>query len=89
MQLSLLSPLQNICPSNVAAASLSLPEVAFPAQEGQVCAGPGPSVIKRPRCAVTSSVEVGVIRDPVSAPLVGHTQTLTGQLRVKPGVEYI
>ncbi|KAA8594710.1 hypothetical protein FQN60_011845, partial [Etheostoma spectabile] len=83
VQLSLLSSLQNICPSNVAAASLSPREVACPAQDGQVCAGPGSSVIKRPSCAVTSGIEAGVIHDPVSAPLEGHTQTLTGQLRVK------
>lgn len=88
-QLSLLSPLQNICPSNVAAAPLSLREVACPAQDGQVCAGPGPSVIKRPSCAVTSGIGAGVIHDPVSAPSEGHTQTLTGQLRVKPRLEYL
>lgn len=29
-----------------------------------MCAGPGPSVIKRPSCAVTSDTEAGVIRDP-------------------------
>lgn len=79
MQLSLLSPLQNICPSNVAASPLSPREVACPVQDGQVCAGPGPSVIKRPSCAVTSGIEAGVIHDPVSAPSEGHTQTLTGQ----------
>lgn len=89
VQLSLPSPLQNICPSNVAAAPLSPREVACPAQDGQVCAGPGPSVIKRPSCAVTSGVEAGVIHDPVSAPSKGLTQTLTGQLRVKPRMEYL
>lgn len=89
VQLSLLSPLQNICPSNVAAASLSPNEVACPAQDGQVWAGPGPSVIKQPSCAVTSGIEAGVIHDPVSAPSEGHTQTLTGQLRVKPCMEYL
>ncbi|TNN89424.1 hypothetical protein EYF80_000027 [Liparis tanakae] len=73
----------NICPSNVAASPLSPREVACPAQDGQVCAGPGPSVIKRPSCAVTSGIEAGVIHDPVSAPSEGHTQTLTGQLRVR------
>ncbi|KAM7394379.1 hypothetical protein PAMP_021186 [Pampus punctatissimus] len=35
VQLSLLSPLQNICPSNMAEASLSPREVACPAQDGQ------------------------------------------------------
>lgn len=89
VQLSLLSPLQNICPSNVAAAFLSPCEVACPAQDGQVWAGPGPSVIKQPSCAVTSGIEAGVIHDPVSAPSEGHTQTLTGQLRVKPCMEYL
>lgn len=89
VQLSLLSPLQNICPSNVAAAPLSPREVARPAQDEQVCAGPGPSVIKRPSCAVTSGIGAGVIHDPVSAPSEGHTQTLTGQLRVKPRMEYL
>ena len=89
MQLSLPSPLQNICLSNVAAAPLSPREVACPAQDGQVCAGPGPSVIKRPSCAVTSGTEAGVIHDPVSAPSEGQTQTLTGQLRVKPRMEYL
>lgn len=88
-RLSLLSSLHNICPSNVAAAPLSPREVACPAQDGQVCAGQGPSVIKRPSCAVTSGKEAGVIHDPVSAPSEGHTQTLTGQLRVKPRMEYL
>lgn len=85
VQLSLPSPLRNICPSNVAAAPLSPREVACPAQDGQVCA----SVIKRPSCAVTSGTEAGVIHDPVSAPSEGQTQTLTGQLRVKPRMEYL
>lgn len=89
VQLSLLSPLQNICPSNMATAPLSPREVACPIQDGQVCAGPGPSVIKRPSCAVTSGIEAGVIHDPVSAPLEEHTQTLTGQLRVKLRMEYL
>lgn len=89
VQLSLLSPLQNICPSNMATAPLSPREVACPIQDGQVCAGPGPSVIKRPSCAVTSGIEAGVIHDPVSAPLEEHTQTLTGQLRVKQRMEYL
>lgn len=50
---------------------------------------PAPSVIKRPSCAVTSGTEAGVIRDPVSAPSEEGTQTLTGQLRVKPRTEYL
>lgn len=89
VQLSLLSPLQNICPSNMATAPLSPREVACPIQDGQVCAGPGLSVIKRPSCAVTFGIEAGVIHDPVSAPLEEHAQTLTGQLRVKPRTEYL
>lgn len=87
--LPLLSSFQNICPSNMAGAPFSPHEVACPARDGQVCAGPDPSVIKQPSCAVTSGLEVGVIHDPVSAPSEGHTQTLTGQLRVKPRMEYL
>lgn len=82
MLLCLLSPFQNICPSNVSVASFPPHEVACHAWDGQVCAGPGPSVIKRPSCAVTSDIEAGVIHDPVPAPSEGHAQTLTGLLRL-------
>ncbi|CAG11462.1 unnamed protein product [Tetraodon nigroviridis] len=65
-------------------------EVARPIQDGQVCARPGPSVIRRPSCAVTSGTGASIIHDnPVSAPSEEHARTLTGQLRVTPCVEYL
>lgn len=74
----------------MATALLSPREVACPIHDGQVYAGQGLSVIKQPSCAVTSGIEAGVTHDdPVSAPLEEHTQTLTGQLRVKPRTEYL
>ncbi|TWW58729.1 hypothetical protein D4764_06G0002590 [Takifugu flavidus] len=64
-------------------------EVAWPIQDGQVRARPGPSVIKRPSCAVTSGAGASIIHDdPVSAPSEERARTLTGQPRVKPRAEF-
>lgn len=91
-----LSPLQNICPSSIAkdppppSLSLSPREVAWPIRDGQVRARPGPSVIKRPSCAVTCGAGASIIRDdPVSAPSEERARTLAGQLRVKPLAEFL
>lgn len=69
---------------------LSPHEVAWPIQDGQVRASPGPSVIKRSSCAVTSGAGASIIHDdPVSAPSKEHARTLMGQLRVTPRAEYL
>lgn len=86
MQLSLL---QNICPSRMAKTPppRSPPpfhEVAWPIQDGQVGAMPGPPLsLSGPAVLVTSGAggRASSTMTPVSAPSEVHARTLTGQLK--------